>query len=137
MSDQPTFQIPRDVIEPIIQSHVSAAVVAALGDNKLVLESAISQVLNSKVDSSGKPSTYGYSSDVAYVQWLCQNAIKGAVQKVMTEEVGKHSEVIRQCLVKELKKSNSPLVKQLVEGFVKTITDETTLKYRLNITVEP
>jgi len=37
MSSNPTLQIPRDVIEPIIQAHVTEAVLNALGgQNELV-----------------------------------------------------------------------------------------------------
>lgn len=131
MSDSPTFQIPKDVIEPIIQAHISAAIVSALSGRERLIEHAVTQVLTQKVDSDGKPSNY--SSSVQFVQWAMQNAVRKAVTAMLETEFAKQEEAIRALLTAELKKSKSPLVKQLVEGMTKAFTDPGNLKWRLKV----
>lgn len=132
MADSPTFQIPKEVIEPIIQAHVTSAVTAALGGQGRLLEAAITGVLTQKVDSNGKPSNYG--SDIQFMQWAMREAVCNAVQRSLQEEVAKHEEQIRELLVAQLRKSNSPLVKNLVEGMTKGVIDACSNKWHLSVT---
>ena len=132
MADSPTFQIPKEVIEPIIQAHVTTAVVTALGGQGRLIEHAITQVLTQKVDRDGKPSHY--SSDVQFLHWALQNAVCNAVKQTLEQEVAKHQDKIRDLLTAQLRQSKSPLVKQLVEGMTKGVIDATTNKWRLSVT---
>ena len=132
MTDSPTFQIPKEVIEPIIQAHVTTAVTTALGGQARLLEAAITGVLTQKVDSDGKPSRY--SSDTQFIQWALREAVCNAVQRCLQEEVAKHEEQLRELLVAQLRKSNSPLVKNLVEGMTKGLINACGSKWQLSVT---
>jgi hypothetical protein len=131
MSD-PTFQIPKEIINPIIQAHVNEAVIKALDGPQQIVTRAIANVLMTKVDSNGKHSTYGDARP--WIDWVIgdciQKAARGAVEEFLTENKDK----IKAELVAQLSKKNSPLVKQMVEGMVNGMCSESNLRWNLNVT---
>ena len=131
MAENPTFQIPKEVIEPIIQAHVTTAVASALGGQSRLIEQAITAVMTQKVDSNGNRSNY--NSDVQWLQWAMQEAVKKAVRAALESELAKQEELIRAHITSELKKSKSPLVKQLVEGMTKGVLNATANSWRLKV----
>jgi hypothetical protein len=134
MADNPTFQIPKDVIEPIIQAHIAAAVTAALSGQDQLMNKAVHMVLNQKVDSNGKPDSYPSSSSITFIQWAMREALQKATKDALVAEVAKHADVIRANIAAQLKNSKSPIVQKLVEGLVGALVNPDTLKYRLTIT---
>ena len=52
-NEDPTFKIPRDVIQPIIEAKVSSALLEALGDQQWLVRNCISTVLEQKVNDQG------------------------------------------------------------------------------------
>jgi hypothetical protein len=131
----PTFQIPKNVIEPIIQSHVQAAVVSALGGGTRLVEIAIERVLSQKVAGDGSPDRYQSSSAETFLQWAVRDCIQRSVKKTLEQELEKQQSVIRDYLTKELAKKNSPIIKQLVEGMTTAFTGNS-IRYRINVTAE-
>jgi hypothetical protein len=131
----PTFQIPKDVIEPIIKAQVAAAVVAALGDKGAIIENAVAAVLNSKVDSDGKPDKYGYGGSVSWVQWVMNDCVKTATREAITEAMEKQRGRVKAAITKELTNSKSPLVRKLVDALAGSL-DSDSLKYRISVGVE-
>lgn len=131
MADNPTFQIPRDVIEPIIQSHVALAVVNALGDGNKLMESAVKRVLETKVNDKGESSSY--NSDIPWLQWALHNAVRKAVKEVLEEELSKHKDRLKAQLVSMLQKKNSKLINELIEGMAGAMTNPDVFKYRMRI----
>jgi len=128
----PSLTIPRDIIEPIIQSHVAAAITEALGLKKQLLSEIATRIINECVDSNGKPSSYSYDKGRRWIDWATQDAFRKAMQSAIEEQVELHKETLKKALVAELKKVNSPLVKAMVEGMV-TGALTTNLCYNLTI----
>lgn len=135
MANNPTFQIPQDVITPIIQAQITAAVAAALGPNAQIIEKAIVGILNTNVDSEGKPSSYGRGQ--SWLDWACANAIREAAKAAIDENVAGLTAAIKKQLAAEMAKKNSPMVKQLMEGMIAGAFNETTMRYRLTVQAEP
>lgn len=136
MNETPTFQIPKDVIEPIIKAHVCTAITTALGGQAKLIEDVVARILAQKVDSEGKPSTYAHSSDVEFIQWACRNAVRVAVTSTLQEEMGKYKETLRKHIAAALQKKDSPFIKQLAEGMVSGVSNPDAFKWRLKVEVE-
>jgi hypothetical protein len=124
-----TVNIPRDVIEPVIQAHVQAAIVSALGDGQQLISEAIGRILNQKVGDKGEPSSY--SNAIPWINWVLRDCVQQAVRKVIIEELPKHEAVIRAGIAADLQRKNSPLIKQFVQGMVAALTDDARLRYRV------
>ena len=133
MADTPTLQIPKDVIEPIIQAHIAAAVASALNGRERLMTDAIHRVLQSRVDANGQPERYNSSSSPTFVEWLMQDAIKKAAREALTEQVAKLQPAIKKAIADQLTNSKSPLVKQLVEGMSGAIVKMASDQWRLKI----
>lgn len=136
MADNPTFQIPKDVIEPIIQANITTAVLAALQPTARVLEQAVAAVLNMKVDSEGKPERYSDSRSKAWIDWVMADCIQKAARTAIESYLREEQKAIRTAIAKQLTSRNSPLTKQLIDGMLAGIISESTLKYRINVTAD-
>jgi hypothetical protein len=129
---EPTFQIPKDVIQPIIDAHVKTAIITALDGKDRLIEDAVKWVLFMKVDSEGKPSSY--SSSISFIQWVMQTCVRKAVKDAIEENMGKHKEEIKKAIAKEISNARtSPLAKQLINGMVEAMTAPEVLKYRIKV----
>lgn len=132
MPDVSTIQIPKDVLQPIIDAHVSKAIMEALGAQSQLVSAAVTATLTMKVGSDGKPSSY--SSDVTFLKWLVNSAIKEAVDKAVRAQLTDDMEHIKALVAKEMKNQRSPLTKQLIEGIAKAATDMG--RARINVTID-
>lgn len=128
----PTFQIPKDIINPIIQASVNEAVIRALDGPQQLVTKAIAGVLQMTVDSEGKPCSYGSSRP--WIDWVIGDCIKKAARAAIEEFMVTEKDRIKAELVLQLSKKNSPLVKQLVEQMAGAISSESNLKWHLNVT---
>jgi hypothetical protein len=121
-----TIEIPKDVLQPIIEARVTAALSEALaGDNKQnLLEMIVDRVLSAKVDDRGEPDRYNSSHATTALEWMVRKALKEAVSESIKEALQSHKETLREALVAELQRSKSKLVQHLarsmVEGMAKT-----------------
>lgn len=118
MSQQPSLTIPKDLIEPIIKTHMQAALAEALGDKSKLLEKMAVQVLNAKVDYKGNVPRYSSDEAGTFIDIVLKNELQDVVRAVLREELDKHKERVRAALVAELQKKNSPIVKAMVEGLL-------------------
>lgn len=129
-----TLQLPKELIEGIVQTQVSAAVSAALVDKDSLLRVAVTKVLTQKVDQNGKPSSY--SSATQYVDWLMNDMLKKVVQRTLEAEFSKHEKLIKEQIASQLSKKNSPLLKQLVNGLTTGVINASKQSYNLTVNVE-
>jgi hypothetical protein len=135
MTENPTLQIPKDIIEPIITAHVSAAILSAFADKSKLMEVAVAQVLNAKVDKdNGKPTSSSYNA-TSYIQWLMESVVRKAVANAIEEQVGLHKEELKKAIAAELGlgKKYTPLAKQLVNGMCSAMSHPDLLRYRIKV----
>lgn len=135
MSDGPTLQIPRDVIEPIIQAQIAASLASALGADG-VLRKAVNTILQTPVDSEGKASGYSSDRNRPWIDWAISDALRIAARKAIEQAVEQQGEVIRKELAAQLTKKNSPLIKQMIEAMMTGVFNANQVKYEINITAK-
>jgi hypothetical protein len=128
-----TLQVPNDVIDPIIRAEVTKAIIAAMGNQGAILTQAIASILNTKVDSDGKPSNYSSNNEKTWMDWAVGNAIRSAAKEAITEIMTQQKEGIKNEMVRQLQTKNSPLVRQFVEGIISAASHPDVLKYRISI----
>jgi len=132
----PTLQIPRDVIEPIIQANITTAIAQALGGSANVMEKAISTILATKVDSEGKPSNYSHPSHKTWLDWAIGDAIRKAARAAIESNIETLQGALKEQMVAQLTKKNSPLIKQIAEGLAAGAFSPEAIKWRLTIVPE-
>jgi hypothetical protein len=130
---EPTFQIPKEIIDPIIKAHVNDAVLQALdGPNKAV-SGAILAVIQTPVDNDGKPTSW---NGRPWIDWVIGDCIRKATRAAIEAQLAEHGDKLKQALMREMTRKNSPLVKSLIEGMVGAMTNPDVLKYRINVTYD-
>lgn len=132
--DGPTIKIPDDVIEPIIASHISAAVATALVDKDKLVRAAIERVLRAKVDRSGNSSNY--SDAVPWLQWVMNDCVERATRDAIASALEGHRSALEKTIVSELNKTNSRLAKQIACAMVGGLADAAKNKWRLTVTMD-
>jgi hypothetical protein len=137
MPEDPTFKIPRDVIEPIIQAKVSAAIIEALGNQEWLVKNCIAKALDEKVnDNGGKAESYYADRSPTFLQWALRACVQTSIKKILEEEMAKHKEVIADGLRKEILRKSSPFMKQLIEGMTSSIISAASNNYKLTVEVK-
>lgn len=130
-----SLQIPKEMIESAIRTHVAAAIADAFGEKNAILNMAVGRVINQRVDSEGKPSTYSRDSDRPWIEWAIGETVRESVKSVLSEELAKQQDRIRAEISAQLQKKNSPLLKMLVESMANSITEIAGNRYRMTVNV--
>ena len=96
------LSIGKDVVNPIVEKSIKSAITHAMGGSEKVIEMVISTILNTKVDSSGKPSTYSIDRDRTWLDFVLTKNIEEACKTAIQEEIKKSSSIIKDALVRKL-----------------------------------
>ena len=132
MPETSTLQIPQDVLQPIINAHVSAAIATALGSQSRLIEEAVRASLEAKVDERGQPSSW--SNAQTFLKWLVNDSIRQAAVAAVREHLTKDVENIKAAVAKELKNQRSTLTRSLIEGIAKSAMDSG--RFQIQVTVD-
>ena len=127
MTDQPvSVNVPSDVIRPVIQAHVEAAIIAALGDQSELVAKAVSVILGSRVDEHGKPSSY--SDAVPYMTWLARNMVREAATEAMKAWIASHKPQLEKALLAAMKASMGRTARALCDSIGRTAAEHWRVK---------
>jgi hypothetical protein len=119
-----SIQISKDIVTPIVEAKVKEALLEAMGGKDQVVASVVNEILNRKVDYSGKVSAYSSDNKFSWLDIVVTNQIKQAVEVELKEIIVKSSESIKNALVKQLqsKKGSETVAAALLDGLNKTFT---------------
>lgn len=109
------FPIPNDVLEPYIKSAVSTAIVAALGDGTKLVENAVAETLNRKVDDRGKVSQYSSDNKYAYAEVVCKDVLSEVIKQTLKEMAEQMKPDLKKEIAKQLKASSSKIAASFVD----------------------
>lgn len=132
----PTLEIPKDVIDPIIKAEIARAITAAMGGGNAIVVKAITTILATPVGEDGKASTYSSDRNRPWIEWAVGDCVKAATKEALQSALVGHKDQIRKSIIAELSRRNSPLIKQLASTMAESICKEETLKYRLSISID-
>lgn len=115
--------ISDELVKPIVDKHIKAAVTAAMGGSDKLVEKTVDMIMNTKVNSEGKVSQYSSENRFTLLEWILTSRIKDAVQTVVVEEINKVSTQIRDSIIKKLRseKGSSMMADALLSCFLNTL----------------
>ncbi len=132
MSDV-NLSISTEVVKPIIEAKIQAAIVAALGDNKSMVESVVGMVLQMKVDKDCKRSTYDYENKYSFIEALCMKEIAEATRTAIKEYFQNHSELVKNAMKKYLSRNTDTIAESFIKQLIRTSGDSTYNHYTVEI----
>ena len=127
-----TVAIPDDVIKPIVQARVQAAIVEALGKQGDLVSAAVAAALTQKVNDKGEvDGRYSYDNKYTFLEVMTNKYIREAAHEALKEHLEKAKAGIKEKVRRELEKKSSVLAAALVDGFARSI--ETTYGFKLDV----
>src|SRR4051812_12660374 len=105
-----TIGIPDDVIKPIVQARVQAAIVEALGREADLVGAAVAAALSQKVNDKGEvDGRYSYDNKYSFLEVMTNKYIREAASEALKEHLEKAKAGIKEKVRKELEKKSSVL----------------------------
>jgi hypothetical protein len=123
MSDQVDIKISQDLIKPIIQTKIQAAIVDAMQGSDHMIAQVVKLICDQKVDSRGGISRYGSDNKYRYIDILCKNAISDAARAAITEWVERDKKLIQAEMLKQMqtKRYASKMAKSVADGLAEAV----------------
>lgn len=126
MAETASINMPDNLIKPIIEAEIKAAIIRQLGNSEALIGEVVKRALNMKVDRDGKECSYG---DFNLLEMLLQRTIRNVAKEAMEEWVKEKHPQIKKQLADELSKRKTGLASLLVDGLANAIKDP----WRLNV----
>ena len=120
MGETMSLKINEDVVRAVIEEKVAEAVGLATVDKDRVMAQLIDKMLNLRVDSDGKPCTYG--SAVPFIEYASREAMQRAVRVALEKAFAEQEKAITALVVKQIASNKNKLAKALVGGMKDSLT---------------
>lgn len=133
MNDTASLQLPKDLVEASIEKALREAIAAQLVDQDRLIQKMAYEILNQKVDDSGKPSRYSYAKP--FLEWVCSETIRESIVEVFQEEIKSRKSILKEALNAELKKKNSPIVRSLMNATADGLIKATESKWKFQLQI--
>lgn len=114
------LSINKEMLTPVIEQQVKLLMCEILGGQDAIVNKVINQVLTTKVDESGKPTTY---SGKPFYEYLLIEQVKQCVIELLKEEIASKTSTIKAQMKKYLKsdKGAGTICDALLKGWLDTI----------------
>lgn len=118
MNEPVSINIDRKTVEAVLTAQVQAAVATSLGHNPDFMAGIVSAMVNCKVDSEGKPTSYGGESITAHV---ARRVIQEAVKVAVAEWANEQKPAIAKALRKHMESKRGDIIKRFCEQAEKAL----------------
>lgn len=96
--------INEDVVKPILDKHIQAAVLANIGNPEELIQKVVAVALSQKVNRDGNVSRYSGDNQYDYLEVLTGKAIRKAAEEALKEWLKENSQLVKEAVIKELNK---------------------------------
>ena len=130
-----SLSISKEMLTPVIEQQVKVMMATILGGQEQIVDRVIKNILETKVDSDGRPTSY--SSGRTYFEWLLKDEITKAVKELIAEEIKTKTSAIKNAIKKQMKteEGSSKIADALLNGLNGTLQNSWSSK--LTIEIEP
>jgi hypothetical protein len=137
MSEQALVNLTVDpqVIKPVIEQKVHAAILQALGGEELVMQTLshlVAGVLNEKVDKEGNKPRYSGDAKYIWIQVLCRNALKDMIKRAVQDFIQSKEAI----LTKEIERQLASHKSEIAKAFVDSLAQATAKSWGFNVTLQ-
>ena len=104
MEKMMSLEINEDMVKPIIENQILAAIMANIGNPEELIKKTVSIALKQKVDKNGKVSTYSSENRYDYLSILTEEAIRKAAKEALDEWLKSNTQLIKAMVIQEMNK---------------------------------
>lgn len=130
------LKIDQKYIAECVKEVVNASMIEALGAKNDIVENVIRELLNTKVDSNGKPSNSSWGTE-KLIDFELRKAICEVVKETIKSSIEEKRELLTEMIKKELNKKAN--MQKFVDSFINNTTKtlERSWQTKININFEP
>jgi len=125
------LEVGNDVLKPIIDAKISAALVESLKGSDGLIDALVTGILQQKVDSKGNANCRSYDEVGTLIDYITRTAIKDAAREALSEWIQDNKPKLKQAIIKRLKASPSQLANALVDGLGKSVKSDWSWKFNV------
>ena len=126
--------INKELITPIVEKEIKAAIVAALGGADSVIEKVINQIMYQKVNHEGKVSSYSGDNKYTFIEIVLTNQIKDAIAEELKRQIGEKAEPLKKAITKNLR--NDKVADKLADALLSAFAQTVDSNWRSSINIE-
>ena len=86
-SSTASVQIPKDLLQPIIDAHLTKALTEALGSKTDILHSAVNKVLTQKVRLDGSTPQYSSDTTISFSDYMIGKVFRDLALECLKESI--------------------------------------------------
>lgn len=130
------LKIDQKYIAECVKEVVNASMVEALGAKEKIVEEVVRELLNTKVDKEGNPSTNSWCTE-KLIDFELRKAISEVVKETIKSSIEEKRELLTEMIKKELNKKAN--MQKFVDSFINNTakTLEKSWSTTINIDFEP
>ena len=128
-----SLSISKEMLTPVIEQQVKAMMATILGGQEQIVDTIIKRILETKVDSNGRPNSY--SDGKTYFEWLLKDEITKAVKELIAEEMKSKVSNIKKAIKKQIQSESGATViaDALLNGLNKTCESSWRSTFRIEL----
>lgn len=134
MSNMINLGISEDMVKPILEKQIQAAILANIGNPEELIRKTISVALHQKVSKSGTISQYSSDNNYDYLEILVGQTIRNAAEESLKEWLKENSQMVKALVVQEMNKPERQ--NSLVGAFAKSVEDSLRCSWRFNCDIK-
>lgn len=123
------LEVDENLVRPVIEAEIKSAIIAEFNKTPDLIHKVAVEILNHKVDSDGKPSSYSYAT--TYLSYLATKAIGEATKDALKEYIDDHKSELKLEIEKQLAKNK----KEIATALLKALLDATENRWRFNVSL--
>ena len=134
MENMINFGINENMVKPIIEKQMQAAILANIGNAEELIGKVVSHALNQKVDRNGDLSRYNSENNYNYLEVLTTKAIQEASKEALKDWLKENSQLVKAMVIKEM---NDPKRQDsLVKAFADAVEESLKVSWRFDCRVD-
>lgn len=133
MTNMINLGISEDMVKPILEKQIQAAILANIGNPEELIRKTIAVALNQKVNREGKISQYSSENNYNYLEILVGQTIRDAAKESLKEWLAINSQMVKALVIQEMNKPERQ--NSLVGAFATAVEDSLRCSWRFNCDV--
>ncbi|MDD4565489.1 MAG: hypothetical protein PHE79_08485, partial [Eubacteriales bacterium] len=101
MEKMMNLEINEDMVKPILEKQIQAAVLANIGNPEELISKTVSLALSQKVNNDGKVDKSSYYNNHDFLELLTGNAIREAAEKSLREWLKENTQLVKAMVIRE------------------------------------
>ncbi len=135
MSGELEFKVSSDLVKPIIEAKINAAVIEAMGGHERFIHDIVGKYLSEKVDENGKHNSYERENRYTRAEAVLMGCINDAMKEQLAAIMAEKKEEFRDAILSffRSKRGTSIIVDAITTGLAKSLASEWRTKIEFNL----